>query len=136
LDDKALSLFLRACLALNWQKVTHRWDHQWPDIPVTTLGLLHPLAAGLQPGNSHDGLADEPVPALSAEWAARLAAGQVTKVHREAMARLRQAGWIAVDAPPPEATADGTQIAAALVPRCLHPQAVFRLIAFNTNPLV
>ena len=135
LDDKALDLFLRACLALNWQKVRHQWDHEQPDVPVATLGLLHPLAAGLRPGNARDEPADEPVPALSPEWATRLAAGQVTRVHQEAAARLRQAGWTTVTAPPAQAGINGIRIAAALVPRCLHPEAVLRLIAFDANPL-
>lgn len=135
LDDKALDLLLRACLAVSWHKVGHQWDHKRPDVPVATLGLLHPLAAGLQPGNAREEPADEPLPALSPEWATRLAAGQVTNVHREASARLRQAGWTAVDAPPVLAGPAGTRIAAAVVPRCLRPQAVLRLIAFETNPL-
>jgi len=135
LDDKALDLLLRACLALNWDKAWYQWDSRQPDVPVATLGLLHPLAAGLRQGRGRDEPADEPVPALSPEWAAQLAAGQVTKVHREAAARLRQAGWTAVGAPPGQTGADGTRIAAALVPRCLHPQAVLRLIAFETSPL-
>jgi len=135
LDDKALELFLRACLALNWHKVRHQWDHERPEVPVATLGLLHPLAVGLRPGSAHGEPADEPVPALSPEWAARLAAGQVTRVHQEAAARLRQAGWAAVAAPPAQAVVNGTRIAAALVPRCLHPEAVLRMIALDTNPL-
>ena len=136
LDDKAVDLLLRACLALNWQKARHQWDNKQPDVPVVTLGLLHPLAVGLRPGKASDEPADEPVTALSPEWATRLAAGQVTRVHQEVVARLRQAGWTAVEAPPEQATAaDGTRIAAALVPRCLRPQAVLRLIAFETNPL-
>jgi CRISPR-associated protein Csx17 len=135
LDDKALDLFLRACLALNWQKVTHQWEHKQPDVPIATLGLLSPLAVGLRPGNARDEQADEPVPALSPEWATCLAAGQVTKVHQEAAARLRQAGWTAVAAPPAQTGVNGTRIAAALVPRCLRPEAVLRMIAFQTNPL-
>jgi CRISPR-associated protein Csx17 len=135
LNDKALDLLLRACLALNWHKVRHRWDHNQPDIPVATLGLLHPLAAGLRPGGARDESADEPVPALSPAWATRLAADQVIKVHQEAAARLRQAGWTAVAAPPAHAGVNGTRIAAALVPRCLRPEAVLRMIAFDTNPL-
>ena len=133
LDDKALDLLLRACLALNWHKVGHEWDDERAVLPVATLGLLHPLAAGLRPGNGVGEPGEEPVLALSAEWAARLAAGQVSKVHQEAVARLRQAGWTAVGPPPLDGT-DGTRIAAALVPRCLRPQAVLRLIAFETNP--
>jgi CRISPR-associated protein Csx17 len=134
LDEKQLDLLLRACLALNWHNVSHRWNRQRPDILVATLGLLHPLAAGLRPGNAVGEAGDEAVPALSPEWAACLAAGQVTKVHQQAAARLRQAGWAAIAAPPAPAQADGTRIAAALVPRCLHPEAVLRAIAFETNP--
>lgn len=134
LDETALDLFLRACLALNWQKVRPQWDHKRQHVPVATLGLLHPLAVGLRPGNARDEPADEPVPALSPEWATCLVAGQVTKVHQEAAARLRQAGWTAVAAPPAQAGVTGTRIAAALVPRCLHPQAVLRMIAFDTTP--
>ena len=134
LDDKALGLLLRACLALNWQKVRDQWDHKQPDVPVATLALLHPLAAGLRPGRAHGEPADEPVPALSPEWATRLAAGQVTKVHQEAAGRLRQAGWTAVAAPPARAGIHGTRTAAALVPRCLDPEAVLRIVAFDTNP--
>jgi hypothetical protein len=36
-----------------------------------------------------------------------------------------------VPASPDQATPDGTRIAAALVPRCLSPRAVFRMVAFN-----
>ena len=54
LDGRALDLLLRACLALNWHKVRHQWDHEQPDVPVATLGLLHPLAVGLRPGNVRD----------------------------------------------------------------------------------
>jgi CRISPR-associated protein Csx17 len=139
LDDKALDQLLRACLALNWRNVRHQWEPQRLDLPVATLGLLHPLAAGLRPGNAPGQRAgepaDEPVPALSPAWAARLAAGQVTQVHQEAAARLRQAGWTAVGAPPAQPEVSGTQIAAALVPRCLRPKAVLRIFATETNPL-
>lgn len=135
LDDKSLDLLLRACLALNWQQVRHQWDRKQPNVPVATLGLLHPLAVGLRPGRAHGEPADGPVPALSPEWATCLAAGQVTRVHQEAAARLRQAGWTAVAAPPAQAGANGTRIAAALVPRCLDPEAVLRIVAFDTNPL-
>jgi hypothetical protein len=134
LDDKTLDLFVRACLALDWRNVWHQWDHRLPDVPVATLGLLHPLASGLSHGSPRRESADEPEAALSAEWATRLAAGQVTTVHREAAARLRQAGWTAVDAPPPQAQVDGKRIAAALVPRCLDPVKALRLLAFETNP--
>ena len=43
---------------------------------------------------------EDPKLALNPDWAARLAAGQVSAVHDEAAARLRQAGWDAVPAPP------------------------------------
>jgi CRISPR-associated protein Csx17 len=135
LDDARLDMHLRACLALNWRGVNPRWTAERPEIPVTTLALLHPFAAGLQPGSSRDQADEEKVPALSPEWALRLASGQphqVRRVHDEAAARLRQAGgWSAVPAPPARATPDGTRIAAALVPRCLSPQAVLRMIAFD-----
>lgn len=136
LDDARLDLLLRACLALTWRNVTHAWPPAVPDVPVTTLGLLHPLAAGLRPGNRRDEPDDEPIPGLSPEWATRLAAGQVRQVHDEAAARLRQAGWTAVPAPPEHATPDGTRIAAAVVPRCQRTtrRAVLRTLAFETNP--
>jgi len=134
LDEADLDVLLRACLALNWWQVRHDWTAETPDVPVTTLGLLHPLAVGLRPGNARDEPDDEPVPALSPEWAARLAADQVSRVHDEAAARLRQVGWTAVPAPPGQANSDGTRIAAALVPRCLAPKAVLRMIAYYTNP--
>jgi hypothetical protein len=133
-DGAALDLLLRACLALNWRNVKHQWTSELPEIPITTLALLQPLAVGLRPGNAHDEPDDEPVPALSPDWPTRLAAGQVRLVHDEAAARLRQAGWTAVPAPPEQATDDGVRIAAALVPRCLHPKAVLNTIAFETTP--
>jgi CRISPR-associated protein Csx17 len=134
LDEKFLDLMLRACLALDWKRVKYKWEHRQLDIPVATLGLLHPLAAGLRPGGARGGPADEPAPAMSPGWAALLAAGQVTRVHQEAAARLRQSGWNAVAPPPGQAAMNGNRIAAALVPRCLRPEAVLRLIAFDTNP--
>jgi CRISPR-associated protein Csx17 len=132
LDDVYLDLLLRACLALDWRKVHHAWSANGPVTPVPTLGLLQPLAQGLatrQAGPEHGSRqeaqsstslrAENEAPrfALSPDWANRLIAGQVTAVHREAAARLRQAGWRAVPAPPRPA-ADGVAIAAALVPRC------------------
>lgn len=136
LDEAKLDLLLRACLALTWRSVTHAWAAATPDVPVTTLGLLHPLAAGLRPGNRRDEPDDEQIPALSPEWATRLAAGQVREVHDEAAARLRQVGWTVVPAPPERATPNGTRVAAALVPRCQRTtrQAVLRTLAFETNP--
>ena len=135
LDSAKLDLLLRACLALNWRNVRHQWAPRKPEVPVTTLGLLHPLAAGLRPGNARDEPDDEPVPALSPEWATRLVAGQVRLVHGEAAARLRQAGWTAVPAPPDHAATDGVRIAAALLPRCQHAtrQAVLETLAFKTK---
>lgn len=137
LNEKTLDLFLQACLALNWRGVDREWPASRPAIPVTTLGLLHPLARGLQPG----GLAkddtvsggEEPKLTLNPDWAARLAAGQVSAVHGEAAARLRQAGWNAVPAPPNGTGGNGPRIAAALVPRCLHPRAVLAQIAIQTK---
>jgi CRISPR-associated protein Csx17 len=135
LDDARLGMYLRACLALNWRGVNPGWTAERPGIPVTTLALLHPLAAGLRPGRSREKADGEKVPALSPEWAARLASGQpqqVRRVHDEAAARLRQGGgWTTVPAPPVQATPDGTRIAAALVPRCLNPRAVLRMISFD-----
>jgi len=128
IDDKTLGLFLRACLALNWRNVGHEWSGARPGIPVTTLGLLHPLAAGIAPGS---GGSDEPELALSPDWAARLAAGKVRAVHGEAAARLRWVGWEAVPAPPEGAIGDGVRIAAALVPRCLRPRSVLSAIAMQ-----
>ena len=42
LDNAKLDLYLRACLALNWRNA--RWNRtaEKPDVPVTTLALLHP----------------------------------------------------------------------------------------------
>jgi CRISPR-associated protein Csx17 len=137
LDDAQLDLLLRACLALNWRDVTPGWRRDNPVIPVTTLALLHPLAEGLRHGNSREEADDEPVPALSSDWAIRLTAGQyqVASVHDEARSRLRQSGWTAVPAPPPDTIADGTRIAAALVPRCLGSRAALKLIAIEPEKL-
>jgi CRISPR-associated protein Csx17 len=139
LDLALLDLLFRACLALDWRGVTSPWPAEKPKVPVTTLALLHPLAAGLKQGNPRDEADDEPAPALSPDWAIRLTASraQVATVHDEARARLRQAGWTAVQAPPPAAIADGTgtRIAAALVPRCLEARSTLRMIAFETTSL-
>ncbi len=128
LDEETLDLFLRACLALSWRNVRHEWSPARPDVPVVTLGLLHALAGGVAHGN---GNSDEPELALSPDWAARLVAGQVRAVHDEAAARLRQAGWDAVPAPPEGSAGDGVRIAAALVPRCLRPRSVLSTIAIR-----
>ncbi len=123
LDAAKLDLLLRACLALDWRNVPPAWTASDPMTPAPTLGLLHPLAQGLaplQPGSepaSQQSDGDMPRLGLSPDWANRLIAGQVAAVHREAVARLRQAGWLAVPALP-ELVEDGTSIAAALVPRC------------------
>jgi len=132
LDETMLDLLLRACLALNWRGVRHEWSPVRSGVPVTTLGLLHPLAAGIAPGE-RDG--DEPELALSPDWAPRLAAGQVPAVHDEAAARLRRVGWDAVPAPPEGCAGHGVRIAAALVPRCLHPRSVLSTIAKHIKPL-
>ena len=118
LNGARLDLLLRACLALRWDGVRHDWN---PDldlaVPVPTLALLHPLAAGLALDGADPGT---PRLALAPDWAVRLAAGQVGAVHGEAVRRLHQAGWHAV---PPLAhiDANGAAIAAALVPRCRRP---------------
>jgi CRISPR-associated protein Csx17 len=129
LDDKKLDLLLRACLALNWQGVRHEWTPAMPDFVDFTLGLLHPLASGLRPPASDDGVAGEPGLALAPGWAIQLVAGKVPHVHAEAVARLRRAGWDAGSARPELAASDGKRIAAALVPRCLRPQSVLKMIA-------
>jgi hypothetical protein len=134
LDMDLLDLLLRACLALSWRNVRPEWARTEMSIPDTTLGLLQPLATGFSPGNRGDDESDEPVPALAPDWAARLAAGQVRAVHNEAASRLHRAGWTAVTADPEVAIGSGAQIAAALVPRCVRPQAVLSTIAFRTNP--
>lgn len=131
LDDDLLDLWLRACLALRWDGVPYRWrdQPQQPAVPpLPLLGLLHPFAAGLTPGGRSD--ADAPRLALSPDWATRLAAGQLRNVHIEAVRRLAQAGWRAVPVTP-QPIGDGNRdtgiaIAAALVPRCQHPQRILR----------
>ena len=128
LNEKMLGLFLRACLALNWRNVRHEWPPRPLAIPVTTLGLLQPLAAGIALGD------DGPTLALSPDWAPRLAAGQAAAVHGEAAARLRQAGWDPVPAPPVVSAGDGVTIAAALVSRCLRPRSVLSVIATRIKP--
>ena len=139
LDDAKLDLYLRACLALDWRNAKWSRIAEKPAVPVTTLALLHPLAAGFRQGNHRDVPDSKRIPALAPEWATRLASGQpgqVRTVHREAAARLAQAsGWVPVPAPPDCAipARAGIRIAAALVPRCLHPQAVLRMVAFNRD---
>jgi CRISPR-associated protein Csx17 len=113
LDEAALEIWLRACLALDWRGVHCRWPTPVPVTLIPTLGLLHPLAAGLAGRDD----ASAPKLAMGPDWAVRLAARQVKWVHADAVRRLRQAGWNAV--PALEAPAeDGMRLAAALLPRC------------------
>lgn len=135
LDEAALDMLLRACLALDWWNVRPAWAASDPAIPLPALGLLQPLAQGLAPrrtgqdrqagagSDDRQAVGDVPMLALSPDWANRLIAGQVRGVHEEAAARLRQAGWLAVPALP-RPTADGISIAAALVPRCRGARAL------------
>jgi CRISPR-associated protein Csx17 len=124
LDPGTLDLWVRACLALDWQQGGPTWptpppgSHPPGSPLVPLLGLLHPLALGMTPPHAP---ADARRLALGPDWPTRLAAGHITGVHRDAVRRLRQAGW---DAVPPiaavatDATTPGTAVAAALVPRC------------------
>lgn len=127
LDPVKLDLYLRACLALAWPAaLADCWKAYRRDsyIPVPTLGVLQPLAAGIR----RDG---EPEQALHPGWPARLVAGQIRAVHEEAAGRLRQFDWQAVPGPETGSPADGTRIAAALVARCDAPQSVMKKIAIN-----
>jgi CRISPR-associated protein Csx17 len=124
-----LDRLLRACLALDWHGVRWTWPASRPAVLVSTLGLLHPLAHGLK---SADGIGDAPRLALRPDWANRLAAGQVHAVHEEAGARLRQAGWRAVPAPP--SVADGALVAAALVPPACGWLPVMRRLTTSLRP--
>ena len=128
IDETSLDLWLRACLALDWRGVRHDWPADRLMVPVPTLGLLHPLAQGLERQHADPGDL-EPRLGLRPDWALRLAAGQVREVHEEAVARLSQAGWRAVPAPPAATVGQGARIAAALVPRCRGAAAVLRKFA-------
>jgi len=144
LDETALDMWLRACLALDRYPATWDWPISDPFVPVATLGLLHPLAVGLssdEARRSHRAVPAEPTGqsasgepggepklALRPDWAGRLAAGQVRPVHEEAVVRLRQVGWAAVPAAP-GAMAEGRRIAAALVPRCRGANSMLRRLA-------
>lgn len=142
LNQDKLGLLLRACLALDWYRVSHVWPPRELVIPQPTLGVLQPLAEGLRPGasrrsttgqpaaGSEDG---EPEYALNPNWALRLAAGRVSDVHSEAAGRLRQAGWMAVPPPPENAANSGPRIAAALVPRCADPAKVLPIFAIKID---
>jgi CRISPR-associated protein Csx17 len=138
LNERKLDLLFRACLALNWRNVRRDWSPAGPWTPVPALGVLQPLADGLRPGTGPrrgtglppaEGEGEEPELALNPGWAARLAAGRTGEVHREAAARLRQAGWEAVPAPP--VNPPGSRIAAALVPRCQNSRSVLPAIAIQ-----
>jgi len=131
IDHAQLDLWLRACLTLDWRGVRlPSWKSPDPVLPVPTLALLHPLAAGL--ADAEDSGA--PRLALGADWAVRLAAEQIAGVHLDAVRRLSQAGWDGVP-PPPEAGSSagpaisGTALAAALVPRCLGGISLLRQFA-------
>ncbi len=131
LDLAALELWLNACLALDWYKVaTWPWKRKVPLVPEPTLGLLSPLAAGLR---QQEKPGDAPALALRPDWANRLIAGQVSAVHADAVARLRQAGWEAVPLPPAPRTVrsgeTGVRIAAALLPRCVGSMAALEMLA-------
>jgi CRISPR-associated protein Csx17 len=136
IDEGELDIWLRACLALGWRGARHPWRRAEPVLPVPALALLHPLAAGLAERGNPDAL---PL-ALGPDWAVRLAAGQIEGVHADAARRLRQAGWNAVPAPaaPPgngipaaSRIADGTSLAAALVPRCDGAQDLLKSFAIE-----
>lgn len=124
LDPAGLDLYLRACMALNWLAAEPHWAEARPSVPVPTLAVLQPLAEGLS-------VAAGSRVALNPTWAARLVAAQATSVHREAARRLRQAGWIAVPAPPGLSAPVGTRIAAALVARCVKPFSALSDIAID-----
>ena len=124
LNDRKLELYLSACLALSWRSVDRQWADAEGIIPVPTLGVLQPLAAGLTAG---DGI----TLTLAPDWAALLVAGKIAHVHREAAVRLKQAGWEAVPIAGWSAQ-DGPRIAAALLPRCAQPATkVLPLVARN-----
>jgi CRISPR-associated protein Csx17 len=128
LDMDLLSMYLRACLALNWRNTPSSWDQTTAIVPVATLALLQPFAGGLRLGNGED----EPMLALNPDWAIRLTAGYVEPVHEEASLRLRRSGWEhVVPAPPGLKRSDGVMIAAALVPRCLGSRDALSKVAAN-----
>ena len=121
IDQVQLDTWLRACLALDWRGVPlPSWKSPDPVLFVPALALLHPLAAVL--ADSEDSGA--PRLALGADWAVRLAAGQIAAVHLDVLRRLSQAGWDGVPPLPETGPAasravSGAALAAALVPRCL-----------------
>jgi len=122
-----LEVQLRACLALDWRGIQHEWSAPEPAMPVATLGLLLPLAGGIAADDGRK-------LAMNPDWATRLKAGQVSQVHEQARARLRQVGWNAVPAAPIELS--GPRIAAALVTRCQEPaDQVLSTFAAKSNSL-
>jgi CRISPR-associated protein Csx17 len=131
IDERELDIWLRACLALDWRTAWRRWSVPELVQPIPALALLHPFAEGL----AERGNVAAPPLALGPDWAVRLAAGQVDAVHDDAVRRLRQAGWRAVPALPPQApsgsqpmnrSTDGISLAAALVPRCRGASALLK----------
>jgi CRISPR-associated protein Csx17 len=136
LDEEMLTFWLRACLALDWRGARQDCpaDSQ-PRVMVSTLALLHPFAAGMGNAGGVDGMLG-----LRADWANRLAVGQVRAVHDEAAARLRQAGWRAVPATPPAGgtspavRTEGARLAAALVPRSSGHLKALRMVAVRARP--
>lgn len=135
LSETELTLWLRACLALDWWGVRHVWRKPEPSELTATLAVLQPLAAGLSRADD----SGSSRLALGPDWAVRLAAGQVADVHTDALRRLRQAGWegapaLRADEPNNDRAARGTAIAAALVPRCADATALLqRYFAFRVK---
>lgn len=128
LDGSSLALWLCACLALDWRGVDHEWHVSPRIVPLPTLGLLHPFAAGLA---TDKGDRDGPKLGLRPDWATQLIAGQVRRVHEEAVARLRQVGWEAVPWVAGQHV-HGPRLAAALVPRCQGSRQILRMLANRT----
>jgi CRISPR-associated protein Csx17 len=132
LDDAALELWLRACLALDWGGVrTNVLASDEPPVSLdATLALLHPFAAGLDFAKG-----EEVKLGLQPDWPNRLSVGQVDAVHSEAVSRLRQGGWRAVPYLPHGNAGDtspwekGSRLAAALVPQASGPLKTLSLVA-------
>lgn len=130
LDERLLMMWLKACLALDWRAVSHRWpDSQTSAVPLPTLAVLHALAAGMVA----EGPDDDSALALEPDWPSRLAGGQVTQVHDEAARRLRRVGLVVAPSMATPPRVSGVDIAAALVPRCAKPREV--LLHYVAAPL-
>lgn len=129
IDYELLDRWLRACLALRWDRAHKRWRQVPTHRLVPTLAVLRPLANGL-PVDGTD--PQSPRLALGPDWAARLAAGQIRAVHDDALRRLRQAGWEAVPAPP-HADINGHAVAAALVPPCRDSRTDLKRVAIRLS---